>query len=425
VTRLFICTPTHSLQGGVERILESLAELLPPRAFEVTFGLVKGARFHDPEKFRRAFPAIRGIDVDGTSGTAYGRRRALRAAIAAADPDVVLIARIFDAYPVCSELKRTGHRLRLAVTVQGYEPEYFVDLARYAEFVDLCVANGELSAQAVKRFTRVPPERVRAISGGVVRPRRRREPREGPLRVAYVGRLEQVQKRARDLPLLAAELSRRGVPVAWHVAGDGSLAAELRAQMPDARFHGWLSTADLYDRVYPEIDVLVHFAEWEGVPIVPREAMAHGVVPVLSRFTGLSAERHFLEGVNALTFPVGDLSAAADGIERLHLDRALLERVSLAARESQGGIRSAAGTADAWAEAFRASLAAPPRLANAVPPAPADKGFLTRVGVPAGLAEGLRRLRRRQYAEPGAEWPHWSGIADEALAREIEAFGRG
>src|SRR5438128_4878530 len=86
VTRLFICTPTHYLQGGVERILESLAELLPPRGFELTFGLVKGARFHDPGKFRRAFPAIRGIEVDGTSGTAYGRRRALHAALAAADP---------------------------------------------------------------------------------------------------------------------------------------------------------------------------------------------------------------------------------------------------------------------------------------------------------------------------------------------------
>src|SRR5947209_17095549 len=100
VHRLFICTPTHSLQGGVERILESLAELLLPRGFEVTFGLVKGARFHDPGKFRRAFPAIRGIEVDGTSGTAYGRRRALHAALAAADPDIVLIARLFDAYPV-------------------------------------------------------------------------------------------------------------------------------------------------------------------------------------------------------------------------------------------------------------------------------------------------------------------------------------
>src|SRR5437667_109996 len=90
----------------------------------------------------------------------------------------------------CRNTMCTGHRLRLAVTVQGYEPEYFVDLARYADFVDLCVVNGELGARAVKRFTRVPPERVCAISGGVVQPRRLREKSAGPLRVAYVGRLE-------------------------------------------------------------------------------------------------------------------------------------------------------------------------------------------------------------------------------------------
>src|SRR5688572_28571495 len=107
--RLFVCTPTHYLQGGVERILEALAGGLPERGWEVTFGLAKGARFNDPDRFRDAFPSIRGVDVDGSSGTAYGRRTALRRAIVEADPDAVLIARMFDAYPVCAALKREGH----------------------------------------------------------------------------------------------------------------------------------------------------------------------------------------------------------------------------------------------------------------------------------------------------------------------------
>ena len=37
--RLFVVTPTHATQGGVERILEALAEGLPSRGFEVVFGL--------------------------------------------------------------------------------------------------------------------------------------------------------------------------------------------------------------------------------------------------------------------------------------------------------------------------------------------------------------------------------------------------
>src|SRR6185295_7972288 len=188
------------------------------------------------------------------------------------------------------------------------------------------------------------------------------------------------------------------------------------------RFHGWRSTGELYDRVYPELDVLVHFAEWEGITIAPREAMVHGAVPVVSRFTGLAAEGQFLDGVNALTFPVGDVTAAADAIERLHRDRGLLDRLSDAAEVSQRGIRSEEGAADAWAAAFREAVAREPRLGETLPVLPRDPGLLSRLGVPDAVDEVVRRVRRRPHRDPGSEWPHWSGLADPQLARDLEAF---
>jgi glycosyltransferase involved in cell wall biosynthesis len=424
MTRLLICTPTYSLQGGVERILEALAQQLPSRGFEVIFALARGPRFHDPDRYRAAFPGIQSVDVDGSSGTAYGRQRALRRVMTRVDPDLVLMARMFDAYPVASALKRDGHRLRLAVTVQGYEAEYFVDLAGYAEFIDLCVTSGELLAAAVPRFTAVPAERVVSIPGGVAAPRRAVVHGDGPLRLGYVGRLEQLQKRVLDLPLLADELTRRGVPFTLEIAGDGSVAPAVREALPETRFHGWLTTAELYERVYPELDVLVHLAQWEGVTIAPREAMVHGVVPVVSRFAGLAAERQMVDGENALTFPVGDIAAAADCIERLHRDRELLARLSRNAAGSQGGIRSEAGALDAWAAAFRDALAKPARVGASLPAPTNDAGLLTRLRIPAPLAEILRRLRRREHDEPGSEWPHWSGVPDADLARRVLDFAR-
>ncbi|HYH08081.1 MAG TPA: glycosyltransferase family 4 protein [Thermoanaerobaculia bacterium] len=415
--RLFIATPTHYLQGGVERILESLATHLPAHGLEVIFGLAKGARFHDPERFRAAFPVIRGVDVDGTSGTAYGRRRALRRAILAADPDVVLIARMFDAYPVCAALKSQRHRLRLAVTIQAYEDDYFYDLARWQEFVDVCVTSGERIASTVRMLTGVPAV---SIPGGVAPARRFREPHDGPLRIGYVGRVVQVQKRVLDLPLLARELERRGVPFTCAVAGDGTALAELRTQWPQARSLGWLSTAELYERVYPELDVLVHFAEWEGMTIAPREAMAHGVVPVVSRFVGAE---DFVEEVNSLTFPVGDVNAAADAIERLHRDRALLERLSAHARVSQTGIRSELGAIEAWSSALRDALSRPARVGASLPVAPRDHGLLTRAGVPDALAELVRRVRNRAHGDAGSEWPHWSGLRDDEVAHVLRNAG--
>jgi glycosyltransferase involved in cell wall biosynthesis len=417
--RLFIATPSHYLQGGVERTLQGLARHLPARGIEVVVGLAKGARFHDPDLFRRAFPEMQTIDVEGTSGTAYGRQRGLRRAILQVDPDVVLNARLFDTYPVASALKLEGHRLRLAVTLQAYETDFFVDLARYAAFVDSVLTSGELLARAVRQFT--PIEAVGNAPGGVAPPQRSRAPRPGPLRLGYVGRLEQVQKRIRDLPLLCEELERRGIPFTICVAGGGTVEDELRARMPRAELAGWLSVGELYERVYPELDVLVHFADYEGLPIAPREAMAHGVVPVISRFIG---GEDFDEGVNALKFPIGDIGAAADCIERLHRDRALLERLSAAASLSQTGLNSEQGAIDAWAAMLRAPLERPARVGASLPPAPADSGLLTRLGVPPPLAEVVRRLRRRQHSGPGSEWPHWSGIHDPELERAVSEFAR-
>jgi hypothetical protein len=141
--------------------------------------------------------------------------------------------------------------------------------------------------------------------------------------------------------------------------------------------------------------------------IAPREAMAHGVVPVVSRFIGAE---DFHDERNALTFPIGDVQAAADAVERLHRDRALLERLSLAARGSQVGIRTELGAIDAWAAAFRESLARAPRVGRTLPALPRDQGLLTRLGIPSAIAEIVRRVRRREHGDPGSEWPHWSGI---------------
>lgn len=406
--KLLICTPTYTLHGGVERILEALALGLPSRGIDPLFALARGARFHDPDRFRAAFPPIASVDVDGTSGTAYGRQQALRRVVERADPDAVLIARMFDAYPVCSAMKRAGHRLRLTTTIQAYESDYFADLARYREFVDLCVTSGELIAAEARTLV----ADVVSIPGGIAPAARRVEHRNGPLRLGYVGRVEPGQKRVLDLIAFVAELERRGSAFTLDVAGDGPALDALRASLPRARFHGWLSTEELYARIYPELDVLVHFAAWEGVTIAPREAMVHGVVPVVSRFPGIVEERQMIDGETALLFPIGDVAAAADCVERLDGDRALLARLSANAASSQGGIRSYEGALDAWASAFHETMQRPARVGSVLPVVRSDAGLLTRLRVPQAIAERIRRVRRREHNDPGSEWPHWSGISE-------------
>lgn len=428
---LLICTPCHVLHGGVERIIEALASLLPGHGFRVLVGLARGQRFHLPERFRREYPALNCVEIDGCSGRRVGRLRGLRQVLRQVRPDIVLVARLYDAYQAVWERKAAGDPVRLAVTVQAYEAEYITDLAAYAGCVDLCVTAGRLLNQAIEHFTQLPSERIRSIPGGVRPPQRLVEhDDQRPLRLGYVGRLDLPQKRILDLTDTLTALVRRGVPFTCRVAGSGPAEAELRQGLSErglderVSFAGWCSTADLYNQVYPALDVLLHFAAWEGIPIAPREAMAHGVVPVVSRFLGCRTEGQFRDEDNVLTFPVGDGEQAASCVARLHHDRALLRRLSEQARRSQEGINSEAGAAAAWAEAFALALAQPPRVTSPTtgpfPPA----GRLERWGIPAAVAESWRRLLGRAFvhSEPGGEWPHCSGLDDPARHREIAEF---
>jgi glycosyltransferase involved in cell wall biosynthesis len=429
---VLVCTPCHHVHGGVERILADLAGGLPGPGFRVVVGLARGARFHLPERYRREYPALECVEIDGRSGTRLGRVRAVHRVLEQVRPDVVLIARLFDAYQAAVERKAQGDPLRLTVTVQAYEGDYLTDLETYADWVDLCVTSGNLIARAVEHFTPLPSGRVVSIPGGV---RPALHPvefqHERPLRLGYVGRLAQAQKRIFDLADTLAGLDAAGVPFTCRVAGSGPDEAELRRRLAerglDARvtFHGWQTLERLYQEAYPQLDVLLHFAAWEGVTIAPREAMAHGIVPVVSRFVGCRAEGQFLHDENALTFPVGEVAQAAAAVARLHEDRRLLQRLSFAARQSQEGVRSERGALAAWAEAFSKVLELPARRGARVPRLPwPPSGRLERWRFSPAWSERLRRWtgRRSLHNDPGAEWPHSSGLADPERLRAIDEF---
>lgn len=433
--RLLICTGSSSIEGGVERIMESLHRLLPARGFEVVFALARGSRFHDPAKFCQAFPGIRSVEMDGTSGTREGRLRALRRAIATVDPDIVLTVRLYDAYQVVSEMKAKRRRPLLATLVQAYAEEYIADIRDYASHVDLCVVAGRLTVAAMVKMAGMPWERVCSIPGGIESPKSppQRNYSRVPLRLGYVGRLDQIQKRIRDLPVVLNCLEERGVPFEFHIVGSGTEAEWLRERIAQLQmldrvvFRSWLSTTELYERVYPELDVFVHLADMEGAPIALTEALVHGVVPVVSEFTSCHTEGLFVHDHNALLFPVGNPRRAAENIERLHRDRHLLERLSQVAIQSRRKILSLEGMADEWVQELTKIICLGP-AGNGVLPQISfpPNGCLERLGLPSRWAETLRWLfgRRARLADPGSEWPHTSGLAPASLLEEITTFAR-
>jgi hypothetical protein len=251
------------------------------------------------------------------------------------------------------------------------------------------------------------------------------------LRLLYAGRLEQQQKRALDLVPFAKHLAEKRVNFRLDICGAGPeedrIRTDLQEFLLDGRvaMHGWVTQSELYNRFYPQADCFIHFAAWEGVTISPREAMAHGVVPVISEFTGLHAERQFLDEVNSLTFPVGRPDAAAQRVVHLVSTPSLMAQLSIAAMESQSGRYSFAGAIDAWRDAFDKCMTLPPKTAP-VPLVPEQfDGRLSRWGVPSSVQLKIRRWLNKpvSHDSPGSEWPTASGLMTPDERQEIEAFG--
>ena len=430
-SRLLILTPTAALRGGVERIIESLATGLPVHGIDVVAGLAAG-RHHDTKRYRTEYPTLQAVDFESKTSTREGRVRAVMEVIQRVNPTLVLNARIYDSYEAVARLKVAGRRqFRFLTTIQAAEGDYVADLRKWRDVVDGCVTSGKLLARGVGEVAGFPAERVKSIAGGVRPAVRERAARSAgqPIRLGYVGRLEENQKRISDLIRLGDALRSRGVSFTLTIAGSGPAESDLRKRLEESEwagsvtFLGWRSVEELYSSVYTKLDILVHFAAFEGITIAPREAMAHGVVPVISNFPGLRAEGVFIDGENARTFSVGDVARAVDLVIELAGDANELARLSRGAASSEQGERSESGAIREWAAFIRHIESLPARVPSFLPDEPRiQSGRLDRF-LPRGIAEHLRALRGKKHStiDPGSEWPHSGNHISRDEASAIES----
>ncbi|MCU1227718.1 MAG: hypothetical protein JWO97_602, partial [Acidobacteria bacterium] len=173
---------------------------------------------------------------------------------------------------------------------------------------------------------------------------------------------------------------------------------------------------ELYANVFPNLDVLVLFSAAEAGPQVVWQAMHYGVVPVVSRYRGATAENVLRDGETALLFPVGDMRAAAAQIARL--DDALLSQLAAAAERVVEPEYLLDDSLRRWAEAFDEAVALPRAVGESLPSL-APSGVYERLHLPPALAHALRKLTARlpQPRDPGDEWPHHGAIDAVTIAK--------
>jgi glycosyltransferase involved in cell wall biosynthesis len=410
VRTVLFTTFTSYTVGGLLSREARLAPLLARHGWRAVFGLAWGERFHDPAAFRRAFPDLETLDMDGRTGTRPGRLMAIDRTIARVRPDVVLPDAMIDTFEVVMQRKLSASSPRLVAGLPGLHPDYMLMLSAYAGIVDRAFGVSRHTARALRDLCDIPPQLVDTIPSGVPLPTRSWQPRtDRPIRLGYVGRLAS-DKRPLDAVSLACELERRGVNYSLDIYGAGDLHANViaeaeAAQVKGLQVRGALSVTKLYEEVYPSLDALLLFSPSEGNPNALLESMVHGVVPICSDFAGRAEEGLLRHGDTALVFPIGDISAAARLVDSLSADRELQRRLAVRGQSEALTRHSLEAMSAAFAGMLDSATEQEPRVDRIHVRRGTPRSRLERFCSPQ-IAEFLRRMSGYRFPHSDAsEWP--------------------
>lgn len=154
----------------------------------------------------------------------------------------------------------------------------------------------------------------------------------GLLRVAYIGRIEKKQKGVLLLPDIFTKALSKNPDMVFDIIGDGPDLGVLKSKASNAmlgekiRFHGQKDHGKTIELLKQQ-DVLILPSRYEGHPIVLLEALAHGVVPVVTKLPG-HTDHVIRHGENGYLCEQDDIDAFSKALLRAASDRKLLLKLS-------------------------------------------------------------------------------------------------
>lgn len=198
-----------------------------------------------------------------------------------------------------------------------------------------------LSQAERERFRAAAPSQlVEALPNGIdcgpyERYNRAAADRDTPLRLIYIGRLASGKGLIESIEALRLARSR-GVAARLVLAGTGAEEARLRQYVRDAglvRDVTFVGPAygDLKARLLSQADVLLLPSYSEGLPYSLLEAMAAGVVPVVTPVGAIPDV--VSDGEHGVLVPPRDAEAIAQALAKLAADRICVARMSAACRK--------------------------------------------------------------------------------------------
>ena len=435
--KILFFAPSAYILGGVQDWLADLVPGIRREGHDVSVAVPDGV-FHCFESYRKAYPGLACISLRNPTGSQEGRIQCILNCISSAEPDLIVGVNIAALYPAVARLRLLGAMVgKLVITLHAIEADYLEDLRQFRPIIDAVVVTNKLIGTLVAQESLIPHERILYAPYGVKMPMPKLPMTISVdlLRIAWVGRFEQTQKRVHDLVSILKQLDNISFPFSLSLAGDGPETNSLKEQLQpwirtgQVRWLGRLDKQQLKHQVYDQSDVLLITSSWETGPIVAWEAIAAGLVIVSSRYVGSGAERALKDGQTALLFSVGDCEAAASALAKL-LDTNLRTSLANSALEMVRQRYSDSASLAAWLKAFS--------IITELPPLPMDYAEFARFAatVPSGRFDSWLGVTRAEYLRrflglsfrhlsAGSEWPHsLHGAGDNArllsMATQLE-----
>jgi glycosyltransferase involved in cell wall biosynthesis len=371
---LFLNRTAHTL-GGAATWLDYIEPGLRDCGWRVTVGLLEGKQFHRPERYLEKHPHQEWLRIACTTGTAEGRREALREGIRSVKPDLIISLNVADALAVIADWRSSGQLTpRIAVSAQMIDEGLLQDIAAFSDMLDAVICTNALTRQLAIKLGGMPSERVCYGPYGVAIPELglptdTAVPAQR-LHLFYVGRIDWPDKRIHDLVPILDELEARAVPFTLAVIGSGPDEAEFRRRMQvriqdgSVQLIGRLAPEMIWPRIHAAGGVLLLTSWTDTGPFVVFEAMAWHVPVVSSQYYGSGLERALRHTQTAMLFPIGDAPAAADCLRQIWTDRALHRRLIDNAAQLVHNWYSLEKSIAEWDRVFRSLLEMPLRTGS-------------------------------------------------------------
>jgi glycosyltransferase involved in cell wall biosynthesis len=415
--RLLFVAPSAYPLGGVATWLDYLLPGLEEHGWEPTLGLVAG-KYHDADRYLEQHPFHRVLNIQNSTGSQEGRIQALCNAILKVSPAVALSVNIPDLYMAQARLRNNRRSAaKTVMTLHGIQADLLSDIHAFRRLLDAVICTNRLTCQLVHEVAEVAKDRICYAPYGVeisatAPVRSFTTNNDRPMRIAWVGRLEQEQKRVGDLPDVLTALEARNLPFELWVVGSGSEEAKLRQRLTrwlergQAKLLGELPRDRVCAEIYPQANCFLLTSSWETGPIVVWEAMSAGLPVVSSKYLGCGPEGSLIHEANCLMYPVGSAKCAAQKISMLW-DPKLYNRLSAGGFELVRQRYSVKASIDYWDAVLQKIVNKQIVETEPLEFAIAPRGRLDRwFGV--GTAESIRQVLRIKHVHTGAggEWPH-------------------